>query len=247
LNIETVNILNTNIANQSMSQIVMIIDNSIKLKKQIHLTGVNASKLVDMAKDNILKNSVDQSDIIIPDGQSVVWASKILHQPLRERIAGIDLMANVVELAYKNNYRIFLFGAKEEIVKGVVEKYSKQYSESIIAGYRNGYFTSEDEKSIVQQIKESKADILFVAMTSPKQEVFLNNYKKELKNISYLTEVGGSFDVIAGKVSRAPKWMQKNGLEWFYRFLQEPKRMWKRYLVSNSKFIYLVFKAKFKI
>lgn len=246
MNIETINILNTVIANQSMLEIVSVIDESIKSKNQLHLTGVNASKLVDMTNDSVLKNSVQQSDVIIPDGQSVVWASKILGQPLSERIAGIDLMSNVIELAHKNNYKVFFFGAKEEIVKGVIEKYSEQYSEDIIAGYRNGYFSVEEENDIVQQIKESSADILFVAMTSPKQEIFLNTYKKELKNISYLTEVGGSFDVISGKVNRAPKWMQKNGLEWFYRFLQEPKRMWKRYLVSNSKFIYLVFKAKFK-
>lgn len=229
-----------------MSQAVDIINDSIKNKQQRHLTGVNASKIVDMYKDSILKNSVTKSDIIIADGQSVVWASKILKKPLGERIAGIDLMSQVVELASRNNYKIFFFGAKEEVVKSVVDKYAEQYSKNIIAGYRNGYFSKEEELNIVKQINNSSADILFVAMTSPKQEIFINTYKKELFNVSYLTEVGGSFDVISGNIKRAPKWMQNNGLEWFYRFLQEPKRMWKRYLVSNTKFILLTLKEKFK-
>ena len=175
----------------------------------------------------------------------MVWASKVLGQPLSERVSGIDLMQNLVKLAYDKSYKVFFFGAKEEVVKGVVDKYSSMYSDDIIAGYRNGYFAKEDEESIAKQICNSNADILFVAISSPTKEIFLNKYK-DIINIPFIMGVGGSFDVVVGKVSRAPLWMQKYGLEWFYRFLQEPKRMWKRYLYTNSMFLWLVLKERLK-
>ncbi len=238
-------ILDTNIDNLSKKEVINIIKSSIKNKNQINLTGVNASKIVDMKSDFRFKNCVTNSDVIVADGQAVVWASKILNKPLKERVAGIDLMENVISLAYDNNFKVFFLGAKEEVVKKVVAIYAKKYTKDIIAGYHNGYFSSEQEVNIINKINLSKADILFVAMTSPKQEFFINTYKKKLPKVYYITEVGGSFDVVSGLVKRAPVWMQNLGLEWFFRFLQEPKRMWKRYLVGNSKFIWLVLKEKF--
>ena len=238
-------ILNTEIDNLSMDETLDLIESAIDSSEQIHHVVVNAGKIVSMQSDLQLRNSVNNSDLINADGQAVVWASKILNKPLKERVAGIDLMENLVALAYKNNYKIFFLGAKEAIVKSVTEKYSKQYSENIIAGYRNGYFNKEDETNIAAQISESGAHILFVAISSPIKENFLYENKKFLKNVNFIMGVGGSFDVVAGMVKRAPLWMQNSGLEWFYRFAQEPKRMWKRYLIGNTKFICLVLKEKF--
>jgi N-acetylglucosaminyldiphosphoundecaprenol N-acetyl-beta-D-mannosaminyltransferase len=155
-------------------------------------------------------------------------------------------METLVELAAKKNYKIFFFGAKEQVVKGVVQKYIDSYGSNIIACYRNGYFAKEDEPGIAKQIADSGADILFVAITSPKKEIFLNTYKTVIK-VPFIMGVGGSFDVVAGLVKRAPLWMQKAGLEWFFRVIQEPGRMWKRYLTTNSAFIYLVLKEKFSL
>ena len=242
-----INILNTTIHNLDMQENLREIEKSIFEKKQLHHVVVNAGKIVAMQKDLQLRRSVNESDLINADGQAVVWASKVLGKPLKERVAGIDLMINLVELAYKNNYKIFFLGAKEEIVKVVVEKYSTQYSSNIIAGYRNGYFKKEDEKDIAKQISNSGANILFVAISSPTKENFLYENKELLKGVNFIMGVGGSFDVVSGKVKRAPLWMQKSGLEWFYRFVQEPKRMWKRYLVGNTKFIVLVFKERLGI
>jgi N-acetylglucosaminyldiphosphoundecaprenol N-acetyl-beta-D-mannosaminyltransferase len=123
----------------------------------------------------------------------------------------------------------------------MVEKYKAMYSDKIIAGYRNGYFKKDDERKIAQQIADSKANILFVAISSPIKENFLYQNKDILKDVNFIMGVGGSFDVVAGHVSRAPVWMQKSGLEWLYRVYQEPKRMFKRYLVGNTKFLYLTF------
>lgn len=240
-----VNILNTTIDNLSIQETLQTIEGAIANKKQIHHVVVNASKIVAMQSDLQLRKSVNESDLINADGQAVVWASKILKQPLKERVAGIDLMQNLVELAHKKDYKIYFFGAKDDIVKEVVERYSEKYSPNIIAGYRNGYYKKEEEKNIAKQIAESGANILFVAISSPTKENFLYENKDLLNNVNFIMGVGGSFDVVSGKVKRAPIWMQKNGLEWFYRFAQEPKRMWKRYLVGNSKFIGLVLKERF--
>ncbi len=241
-----ISILNTIIDNLSTQETLQIIENSIINGKQLHHVVVNAGKIVDLQSDLQLRKSVNESDLINADGQAVVWASRFLGQPLKERVAGIDLMTSLVEMAHQNKHKIFLFGAKEEIVKEVADIYSKKYSKDIIAGYRNGYFNIEDEQDIAKEIADSGAQILFVAISSPTKENFLYHNKNLLNKVNFIMGVGGSFDVIAGKVKRAPLWMQNAGLEWFYRFLQEPKRMWRRYLVGNSKFILLTFKEKFK-
>lgn len=228
-----------------MDQTIQLIEDVISENRSIHHVVINAAKVVSAQKNRVLKESIVNCDIINADGQSIVWASKILNKTLPERVAGIDLMEELIKLASIKKYKIFFLGAQEEIVSRVVNIYSDLYGENIVAGYRNGYFGPDEENSVAVQVANSKAQILFVAMSSPKKEVFLNNYKSVIQT-PFIMGVGGSFDVIAGYVRRAPLWMQKAGLEWLYRTIQEPGRMWKRYLVGNSKFIYLVFKEKFR-
>lgn len=242
---KTAEILGTQIENLSQAEVIEIVENAIETKTQIHLEGVNAGKLADMHVDAELRESVLCSNLITADGQSVVWASKFLGNPLKERVAGIDLMTKLVEKAHKKGYKIYLFGAKEAVVKEVVDKYTQQYGPNIIAGYRDGYFNASEEEAIAKNIADSGAHMLFVAITSPIKENFLRKQKELLKNVNLIMGVGGSFDVISGVTKRAPMWMQNIGMEWFFRFLQEPRRMWKRYLVGNSKFIYLVLKQRF--
>jgi N-acetylglucosaminyldiphosphoundecaprenol N-acetyl-beta-D-mannosaminyltransferase len=228
----------------TMQQTISIIDKAITERRSIHHVVVNAAKLVNAQKDKELKTSIINCDIINADGQAVVWAARLLNKHLPERVAGIDLMEALVRLSSEKNYRMFFLGAKEEVVKKVVDKYAGLYKKHIIAGYHNGYFKKEEENIVAEEIARSGADILFVAMTSPKKEIFLNTYKNRI-NVPFIMGVGGSFDVVAGLVKRAPLWMQRSGLEWFYRVLQEPGRMWKRYLTTNSVFIYLILKEKF--
>lgn len=227
-----------------MDETLAFVQETIASEKQIHHVVVNAGKIVQMQKDQQLRESVNSSDIINADGQAVVWAAKFLNKPLKERVAGIDLMEKLVEFSFQKNYKMYFLGAEEAIVSAMVKHYSNKYNPNIIAGYRNGYFKAEEEDQVIQDIVSSGANILFVAITSPKKENFLFKYKDELKTVNFIMGVGGSFDVISGKTKRAPVWMQNVGLEWFYRFIQEPKRMWKRYLIGNSKFILLVLKEK---
>lgn len=242
--IPTVNIMNCPIHALTMDQTIQEIENNIKLNKQTHHVVVNAAKLVNMQTDKTLYDSVVNCDIINADGQSVVWASRILNKPLPERVAGADLMLNLMNLAGEKGYKVFLFGAKENIVKKIVTMYREKFGDQIIAGYRNGYYTVEEEENIAKMIAASSAQLLFVAISSPKKEIFLNKYKDLIKT-PFIMGVGGTFDVISGHIKRAPIWMQKAGLEWLYRTYQEPKRMWKRYLFTNTKFIQLLLREKF--
>jgi N-acetylglucosaminyldiphosphoundecaprenol N-acetyl-beta-D-mannosaminyltransferase len=238
-------LLNSPIDKLSMGATLSLIDKAIQEKKRIKHVVVNAAKLVNMQKNKELFESVVSSDIINADGQSIVLAAKFLGTPIPERVTGIDLMEQIIKLSHKRKYKIFFLGAKEDIVQKVVTKYATKYSDDIIAGFRNGYFEKHEEPSIASQIADSKADILFVAISSPKKELFLNTYK-DIINTTFIMGVGGSFDVIAGLTKRAPLWMQHLALEWLYRFIQEPRRMWKRYLVTNTQFLYFVIKEKLK-
>jgi len=243
---ERIHLLGTPVDNLTMEETLEIINQAILNKSHIHHTVVNAGKIVSMHENKELMESVINADIINADGQAVVWASKLFGKPLKERVAGIDLMERLVGMAHQHKYKIFFFGAKDAVLQKMVDKYKYLYSEDIIAGYRNGYFKKEEERSIAQQIANSGANILFVAISSPIKENFLYQNRDLLQRVNFIMGVGGSFDVVAGHVSRAPVWMQKTGLEWLYRVYQEPKRMFKRYLIGNSKFIYLILKHIFK-
>ena len=242
-----IDIFNIPIDAISMQETLQKVENAITLNQHIHHTVVNAGKIVSMKTDKVLERSVIEANIINADGQAVVWAANFLGKKLPERVSGIDLMEQLVKQSHEKGYKCFFFGAKEEVVVKLVNIYKMQYSDDIIAGYRNGYFDIGDEEQIAADIANSGANILFVAITSPKKEIFLNTYKKHLQKVNFIMGVGGSFDVIAGKVKRAPLWMQDIGMEWLYRVIQEPKRMWKRYLVGNTKFIWLVIKEYLRV
>ena len=213
---------------------------------QTHHVCVNAAKVVAMQTNSTLRKSVLDADIISPDGQSIVWASKILRKPLPERVNGTNLMEKLIRVSFERSLKIYFLGATQEVVQKVISKYRNEFGDEIIAGFRNGYFGKDEEVSIARDISESGANILFVAMPTPKKENFLFDNKKALCNVGFIMGVGGSFDVVSGITKRAPGWMQKNGLEWFFRLIQEPRRMFKRYLIGNTKFVLLVFKELFK-
>lgn len=242
-----ISFLNIPVDSLTMAETIEKIDDAIICKQQINHVVINAGKVVSMLNNKELFDSVVNCNLINADGQSIVWASRFLGNQLPERVAGADLMQNLIKLAYQKGYKCFFFGATEDVVKKVVEVYAKTYDPSVIAGYRNGYYNKEEEASIAHQIANSGAHLLFVAMTSPKKEIFLDKYKETLKEVSFTMGVGGTFDVIAGYTKRAPIWMQNAGMEWFFRLIQEPRRMWRRYLIGNSKFIYYVLREKYKI
>ncbi|HUH17994.1 WecB/TagA/CpsF family glycosyltransferase [Albibacterium sp.] len=229
----------------TIGQTVSLIKKRVESKEFTQHVVVNAGKIAAMQRDETLRQSVLDADIINADGMAVVWASHFSGKGLPARVAGIDLMLELVKMAHEQGYKCFFFGAKEEVVTKVCDIFSDKYSNEIIGGFRNGYYHKEDEVNIVTDIAKSGSHMLFVAMSSPQKEIFVNRYKGKM-NVAFVMGVGGSFDVVAGKTKRAPVWMQGIGLEWFYRLMQEPRRMWKRYLFGNFEFVMLVIKDLFK-
>lgn len=236
-------ILNTYVNALSMDKTISEVERIIELRKPTQHVVINASKVNLMNEDKELRRIVNSCPLINADGASILWAAKRLGVPLKERVTGIDLFENLVKLSADKGYKIYLFGAKENVVISVKRIFEKKYPGIQIVGYRNGYFTEEDEPEIVADMAASGADIMFVAFSSPKKEYWINKYLNQL-GIPFVMGVGGSFDVIAGVTERAPKWMQDHSLEWFYRFIQEPRRMWKRYIVGNAKFVLYTYMTK---
>lgn len=236
-------ILNTYVNAISMDETMSEIEKIVKAGNPAQHVVINALKVNLMNENKELQKIVNECPLINADGASIVWAAKKLGVPLTERVAGIDLFLNLVKLAAERGYKIYLFGAKEEVVCKVKEVFEKQYPNLQIVGYRNGYFQEADEPEIVADMAASGAQIMFVAFSSPKKEFWVNKYLNNLR-IPFVMGVGGSFDVVAGVTNRAPKWMQDCGLEWFYRFIQEPRRLWKRYIVGNWKFVAYTYKCK---
>lgn len=226
----------------TMQQALDVIHSAIIDRKPLQIGVVNAAKIVNMHRDPDLKRDVLSSNLILADGVAVVWASRMLRRPLPERVAGIDLMYGMFERGNRHGYRVYCLGATEEISARVAEELEKHYPGVKLAGRHHGYYTREQEHEVAEEIARSEADILLVAMTSPKKERFLARWSDIIKT-PVCHGVGGSFDVMAGKVSRAPVLWQKMGLEWLYRVFQEPRRLWRRYLVTNTLFCFMTIKA----
>lgn len=239
MNNKICNIFGIPINAMTMNEALDYIHEHIADRKKLQIGVVNAAKVVNMRRNPELGQDVLSSDLILADGAAVVWASRILGNPLPERVAGIDLMFGLLERGNQHKYRVYCFGATEEVSRKVADNIAHDYPNAILAGRRNGYFSVEDEEGIALDIKDSKPDILFVAITSPKKENFLARYS-QMMGVPVCHGVGGSFDVYAGKVKRAPLIWQRLGMEWLYRVLQEPRRMWKRYLVTNTIFCWMI-------
>ncbi len=219
----------------SMADTVSLVDKTIRERGRLLIGVVNAAKMVNMRRDSKLHEAVTGCDIILADGIAVVLGLRLLRRSIPGRVPGIDLMHEMLREGRSRGYRVFLFGATEEVSATVERCIGERYPGVVVAGRRNGYYHDDAEAEIVDQIRASKADILLVAMSPPKKEIFLAKWRDGL-GVPVCHGVGGAFDVMAGKVKRAPELWQRLGMEWFYRVVQEPRRMWRRYLVTNTLF-----------
>ncbi len=206
---------------------------------------VNASHVCMARRDPELLEACRKGDLILADGMSVIWALGWLGTPFPERVAGVDLMTRLLALGGEHRLSVYFLGAKPEVVKALAEQSAQRHPGLVVAGYRDGYFKPSDHEAIVEDIRARKPHMLFVGMPSPFKETFLERHRARL-DVPVLMGVGGSFDVLAGYVKRAPPWMQRAGLEWFWRLLMEPRKLWKRYLTMNSEFLWLVTKEWFR-
>ena len=200
---------------------------------------VNAAKIVAMQRDEQLRQAVGGCRMILADGQSVVWASQILRVPLPERVAGIDLFEALLTEAARRQSSAYFLGARSDVLERMLVTIGRRFPGLTVAGARDGYFQPSEEAEITAEIRRCGADLLFLGMSSPKKELFLSSWG-EATGAKVVHGVGGSFDVLAGLTQRAPLWYQEHGLEWFYRARQEPLRLGRRYLTTNTSFIALV-------
>jgi N-acetylglucosaminyldiphosphoundecaprenol N-acetyl-beta-D-mannosaminyltransferase len=223
----------------TVSEAVSRCSDAISEGRYLQVGVVNAAKVVNMRRDPGLRQAVASCQMILADGQSVVWASRVLGRPLPERVAGIDLFIELMAAAAQRGHRVYFLGARPEALARMVAEVTRRFPGLKVAGARDGYFTKAQETEVAAEIRDSGAELLFLGMTSPKKEIFLDAWG-EYTGVRVAHGVGGSFDVLAGVTKRAPLWYQKHGLEWFYRARQEPLRLGRRYLKTNVRFIMLV-------
>jgi N-acetylglucosaminyldiphosphoundecaprenol N-acetyl-beta-D-mannosaminyltransferase len=191
-----------------------------------------------MRHDQELKRACLAGDLIVPDGMSVVWASRMAGVPFPQRVAGVDLMARLLDAGARRGLRAYFLGAKPAVVSRLAELCARDHPGLEVVGYRDGYFSADQHAAIVEDIRSRAPHLLFVGMPSPFKETWCERNRQRL-DVPLIMGVGGSFDVLAGHVRRAPLWVQSLGMEWSWRLLMEPRKMWRRYLTTNTEFLWL--------
>jgi len=226
----------------TMSAAVAYVDGLIRgAAKGNYILAVNPEKVNVLQKDSFLKGMFESAALLLPDGIGVVLAVRLLFREKIERVPGADLMQNLCKAASEKGYRVFVYGAAEDVNKKAVEKLTEKCPGIKIVGRCNGYIRDEDMEGLINQINNSGTDILFIGLGSPKQEKWIQQYLPRL-NVKVCQGIGGTLDTIAGNVKRAPVFFQRMGLEWFYRLVSEPRRI--RRQVVLPVFAFNVLKEK---
>jgi N-acetylglucosaminyldiphosphoundecaprenol N-acetyl-beta-D-mannosaminyltransferase len=239
LDIPTQTLFGVRVAALRMPEVLDRVHAAILGRVPLQIGVVNAAKLVKMRRNEQLTRDVLGCDLVLADGMGVVWASRILNRELPERVAGIDLMHGILLRGVRHGYRVYCLGATQEVLDRALAVLEDEYPGVRFVGSHHGYFSAQEEAVVAADIQRAQPDVLFVAMTSPRKEEFIARWMDHL-GVTVCHGVGGSLDVVSGKVRRAPALWQRLGLEWLYRVKQEPGRLWRRYLVTNALFIALI-------
>jgi N-acetylglucosaminyldiphosphoundecaprenol N-acetyl-beta-D-mannosaminyltransferase len=223
----------------SLPETVDLADRSMSRRERCQHVALNVAKFIKMRRQPELWRDVVESDIVGIDGMGILWGARLLGSKAHERVAGIDLFKEILGLCERKGFRPFFLGATDDVLQRMMSNLRADHPNLQIAGWHNGYFAAKQDPRIVESIRSSGADCLFLALPTPRKERLLAQYKDEF-GAPFIMGVGGSFDVLAGAITRAPPWMQGAGLEWFYRFYQEPRRMFWRYFSTNISFATLL-------
>ena len=232
-------VLGVDIDRLDMRETVARCEEIIACREPSQHLAVSATNLVALHEDAKLREVARSCALVSADGLGVVWASRLLRDPLPERVNAMDLMERLFEVAEEKGYRIYILGATDEVLTTAVARLGQRHPRLVVAGCRNGYYGEDESDAVVEEVRAAEPDILFAAMPSPKKEYWLAEHRERL-GVPLLMGVGGAIDVVAGRAKRAPMWMQRTGLEWFYRMIQEPRRLASRFLVGNAKFLFLL-------
>lgn len=237
----TQKILGTRVDKVDMMEALCHIDSFIKEGSCHHIITLNAEIIYRAQFDRPLREVINEADLVTPDGAGVVWAAGYLGDPLRERVTGIDLMMETCRQAHHTGWEIFLLGGAPGVAEEAAHRLNDLYPNIKIVGTHHGYFSPDQEKEVLNQIKAAEPDIIFVALGAPRQEFWIRDHRDNLP-AKVAIGVGGSFDVISGRVKRAPVWMQKMKLEWLARLVREPWRIGR--MLALPKFMWAVVKSK---
>lgn len=239
--------LNTYIDNLTMQEALKEIEKLINSRGNHYVVTPNVDHIVKLEKDLEFRKVYDSADLILTDGKPLIWISNMLKVSIKEKVSGSDLFPKVCEMASEKGYSIFLLGAAEGVALKAAENLKKRYVDLKIVGTCSpsyGFEKNDNEiEKILKIINDCKPDILAIGVGAPKQEKFIYKYRKQLR-VPLSLCIGASIDFEAGNAKRAPRWMQNVGLEWFYRFIKEPKRMFKRYFIDDMKILGIYFKYK---
>ncbi len=203
------------------------------------IATLNASTVVMARTDQRLRQVLASSELVLADGMPIHWITKALGARAARRVTGVDLMAELLRVAARERLRLFFLGARAEVLHALVRMVNKEHGDAVIAGVRDGYFPPEQSHEVIEEVRASRADILFVGMPSPFKEVWCHDNLEAL-GTPIVLPVGGAFDVLSGFIRRAPRWMQTCGLEWLWRMLMDPRTKWRRYAATNPVFLLMV-------
>jgi len=238
------------ISNIALEEVIDEFRLIIKEKKKVRVCVTPVNCVVWASNNPNLRNIYNSADFTLCDGVPLIWASRFLGEPLKGRVTGLDLLPKFIETCHTEAFSIFLLGAKDGVGEFLKQKLEKEFPGIKVVGiYSPPFaekFSKEENEKMMQLINNVKPDVLWVSLTAPKQDYWI------YENIDFLDVhiaigVGGAFEVTAGLIDRAPKFMQKNGLEWLYRFVKEPRRLFKRYFVEAPMFIPIIIKQKFVV
>lgn len=239
------NFLNLCFHNYSMDEVLTHLENAILKRTPAMVSTITAELVVRANQCQDLRKIYNNADLLTIDSFGVYYAARLFRKPAAKPVHATRLAFRFLPIMDNKAYSLYLVGAKEHILQQAVKNLKTRYPNVNIVGFHHGYFDIYNNKNVVKDIKEKKPDVLFVGMSSPLKENFIANNLKEI-NVPVCMALGGGIDIMADKCQLAPVWVSEMGLEWFYRFIQEPRRMWKRYLVTNTKFIFLLIKEIFK-
>ena len=246
---DSVKIAGIKIDNVTMEESIRFIDQCIRKKSSVHIVTPNVDHIVRLQRDKEFQEIYKKADLVLADGMPLLWAAKFLGMPFKEKISGSDLFPKLCQNAADQGHRLFLLGGRSGAVEKCSEILKENYPNIHISGVYSPAFGFENDEceneKIIKLIKKSNPDILCVGLGSPKQEKWIYRHRNDL-NVPVAIGIGITFEYTAGIVKRAPTWMQQNGLEWLWRLLMEPSRLWKRYLVDDLPFFYLIVKQKFR-
>ena len=242
-----ISFLGTEIDNLTRREALIEAQRLIEQKRPAYVVTPNVDHIVKLEKDNEFRRVYQNADLILTDGKPLIWISKWLKTPIKEKISGSDFFPDLCEIAARKGYRIFLLGAAEGVAKKAAIHLEQQYPGIKVTGVYSPPFGFEKDivetQHIIELVKDARPDILAVGVGAPKQEKFIYHHYQEM-GVPLSLAIGASIDFLAGNVERAPRWMSKHGLEWFYRLMKEPRRMYKRYLIDDIAILRIMAKYK---